>query len=383
MRTLDFVTKESLRRKRKSLAGLLFILLATGIFVACQTINKALHDKAKEQLLRFGANILVRPKGAMSEAVSDAVGGGLLLPQRYVDKINSIEHSQMLVAVSPKLYERFPVNGESLQVVGIMPDEMKAKPWWTVEKKVIGEQFPAEGEVLLGHYAAARLGNDTSEIRLDGRSFKVSGTLDETGSPDDFMGFVSLPTLQELVQKPGMTNLIEVSTSCIACKAMNINDVANDIDDVLPADADVVLVRQIAEAQMGTLQKIEKFTVMVYLVILGLCLALLANYMSSSVDERRREIGILMAMGMPARRIQGIFIAKMMVFAGIGGCLGWLLGTGLSIFMGPMIAEATVAPISSLLPIALLISFALALISCIFPVRRISRLDPVDALREL
>ena len=76
MRTLDFVTKESLRRRRKSLAGLLFILLATGIFVACQTINKALHDKAKEQLLRFGANILVRPKGAMSDAVSDAVGGG-------------------------------------------------------------------------------------------------------------------------------------------------------------------------------------------------------------------------------------------------------------------------------------------------------------------
>jgi hypothetical protein len=63
MRTIDFVLKESLRRAKKSIAGVLFILLGISIFVTSQTINKALHDRAKEQLLRFGANIIVQPKG--------------------------------------------------------------------------------------------------------------------------------------------------------------------------------------------------------------------------------------------------------------------------------------------------------------------------------
>lgn len=61
MRTIDFVIKESLRRARKSIAGVLTILLGISIFVASQTINKALHDRTKEQLLRFGANIIVQP----------------------------------------------------------------------------------------------------------------------------------------------------------------------------------------------------------------------------------------------------------------------------------------------------------------------------------
>jgi ABC-type lipoprotein release transport system permease subunit len=90
MRIIDFVTKESFRRKKKSIVGILFILLGISIFVACQTISKSLHDRVKEQLLRFGANIVVQPKAQPFDLYSGTTKGEILLSEDYVDKIESI-----------------------------------------------------------------------------------------------------------------------------------------------------------------------------------------------------------------------------------------------------------------------------------------------------
>lgn len=383
MRTIDFVTKESLRRIRKSVAGVLFILLGISIFVACQTINKALHDRAKEQLLGFGANIIVQPAGQPFDLYSGTTRGNVLLPEHYVDSIRSMEHADMLAAVSPKLYESFSVGDRNLLVVGVTADERKAKPWWLIDTNVLTTEFPFGKEVLLGHYAAANLGEDVTEIKLGSETFLVSGVLDETGSPDDFMAFVPLATLQSITNKAGMVNIIEVSTSCIACDAMDVNTVAKGIDEVLPPGAKVSTVDQIAQAQMGTLKKIKGFTTIIYLVVLFLCAFLLINYMSGAVDERRREIGMLLAMGMDPRKIQIVFMLKVLAFAIVGGLLGYIVGSGVSMFLGPLVAESSVKPILYLLPISFAISIGLGIVSSIIPVRRISRLDPVEALREV
>jgi putative ABC transport system permease protein len=383
MRTIDFVTKETFRRPRKSIVGLLFILLGISIFVACQTINKSLHDRVKEQLLRFGANIIVQPKGQPFDLYSGTTKGEILLPEDYVNKIQSIEHNKMLIAVSPKLYERFEVGATSLLVAGVTPDERRAKPWWMIDNSVVADEFPMDNGILLGHYAAASLGEGVSQVKLGDKILEVTGVLDETGSPDDFIAFVPLAVLQGLVRKAGMVNLIEVSTSCIACKAMNIYDVTGQIDKALPPNAKVMAVKQIAEAQMGTLKKIMGFATVIYLVVLTLSAVLLVNYVLSSIDERHREIGMLMAMGMDPRKIQVIFVAKVLAFALIGGFLGYAVGSGISVFLGPLIAETRVLPIPRLLLFSIAIAFTLGVTSSVIAARRVSLLDPVEALREV
>ncbi len=381
MRTIDFVIKEGVRRSRKSVTGVLLILLGISIFVASQTINQALHDKTKEQLLRFGANIIVQPEGEPFDLYSGTANGALLIPESYVERIWDIEHNKMLIAVSPKLYERFEIDGKSLLVVGITPDERKAKPWWMIKRKVLAEEFPMENEILLGHHFANYLSGDVTQITLGDKIFRVSGVLDETASPDDFMAFIPLATLQGLTNKRGMVNLVEVSTSCIACKSMDIYSVVEDIDQALPPDAEVIAVKQIAEAQMGTLNKIISFTMIIYIVVLVLCAFLLMNYMSAAVDERRNEIGMLLAMGMDPRKIQLIFVSKVLLFAGLGGLLGFLTGSGISILLGPIVAGTKIFILPYTLPVSLAISLGLGFISSILPARRIANLDPVEALR--
>ncbi|UCD71219.1 MAG: ABC transporter permease [Syntrophobacterales bacterium] len=382
MRTIDFVAKELGRRRAKSIAGVLCILLGISIFVAAHTINKTLYDKAKEQLLRFGANIIIQPKDEPFDVYSASPVRSVLLPEVYAKKLQDIEHSGMLVAVSPKLYERYEVENVNLLVAGVTEAERKAKPWWMINRKLVTGEFPEGNQVLLGHYAAAHLGSN-GKIKLGGETFTVSGILDETGSTDDLMAFVPLHVLQNLTGKRRLVNIIEVSTSCIACSEMNIYDIADEIDKALPDDARVIPVKQIAEAQIGTLTKIEDFIRIVYIVVLCLGGLLMMNYMSSSVSERRHEIGILLAIGMDANKIYTFFVIKALILGLIGGLAGYALGTFISVVAGPQIADTPVSPILQLLPYSIVISTVLCIIATIFPARRAAQLDPVEALREV
>ncbi len=382
MRTVDFITKEMGRRKWKAAAGISCILLGISIFVAAQTTNEALYEKTKEQLLRFGANIIVQPKDEPFDVYSTSPGGSATLPETYVDRIRNIEHSGMLVAVSPKLYERFEVGDVNLLVVGITDDERKAKPWWMINKMVVTDEFPRGNQVLLGNYASAHL-EAVSEIKLNGETFTVTGVLDETGSSDDFAAFVPLGVLQDLTGKRRMVNVIEVSTSCIACPEMNLYDFTDEIDATLPDDAKVTPVKQIAEAQMETLAKIGDFTRIIYIVVLCLGSFLMMNYMSSSVSERRREIGILVAIGMDVSQLYKLFISKALILGVVGGSVGFAVGTLISMVAGPQIADTAVSPIFQLLPYSILISTVICIVSSLLPARRAARLDPVEALREV
>jgi len=382
MRTIDFITKEMGRRKWKAVAGISCILLGISIFVAAQTTNEALYEWAKVELLRFGANIIVQPKDEPFDVYSTSPGGSATLPEIYVDRIRNIEHSGMLVAVSPKLYERFEVGDVNLLVAGITDDERKAKPWWMINKMVVTDEFPRGNQVLLGHYAGAHL-EAVSEMKFNGETFTVSGVLDETGSSDDFAAFVPLAVLQDLTGKRRIVNVIEVSTSCIACPEMNLYDFVDEIDAALPDDAKVIPVKQIAEAQMGTLTKIGDFTQIISIVVLCLGAFLMMNYMSSSVSERRREIGMLLAIGMDASKIYKVFISKALILGVVGGLVGYAVGTLISMVAGPQIADTPVSPILQLLPYSILISTVICIISSILPARRAAQLDPVEALREV
>ncbi|MFW6150822.1 MAG: ABC transporter permease [Chloroflexota bacterium] len=382
MRTLDFVLKEVVRRKAKALAGISCILLGIGVFVAGHTTNQALYEKAREQLVRFGANIALQPSEEAFNIYSASFEGSATLPEMYAEEIRDIEHGDMLMAVSPKLYERFNVHDTNLLVVGVTDEERAAKPWWMVDGMVLTDQFPQENEVLLGHYAATHVGH-SSAITLGGVNFEVTAVLDETGSSDDFAAYVPLEALQRLTGKEGMVNVIEVSTGCIACPEMNVYDVAREIDEALPGDAKAVPVKQIAEAQMGALGKVQDFIRIIYVVLMSMGAFLMMNYMSSSVSDRRREIGVLLAIGMDASTIYRLFLSKSVVLGIVGGLTGYVVGTLVAMAAGPQMAEASVSPAPELLPVALGLSVGICALASILPARRTIRLDPVEALREV
>ncbi len=382
MNTLRLAMKEMTRRRGKTLASLLCVVLGISVVVAAQTLSNALYDRAKDQLLRFGANIVVQPVGSDWALDAAEAAGADLIPERYAENVRQIEHASMLVAVSPMLVERFRVGDISLPVAGITAEEQKAKPWWMVDQQVVSPMLLGPGRVLLGHYAAEHLGNP-STVDIGGHRFEVAAALDETGSTEDRMAFVPLADLQELTGKHGMVSRIEVSTSCIACPSMNINDVAADIDEQLPDDAAVTPVRRIAEAQMGTLNRIQSLLQIVCVVMVVLSALLLMNQASASVADRRREIGMLLAMGMDTSRIYAMFLAKAVLVGVAGGVLGFGVGTIISKLLGTHVAGAAVSPLFDLLGYAVLASVLICVGASMIPASRAVKIDPVEALREV
>jgi len=104
------------------------------------------------------------------------------------------------------------------------------------------------------------------------------------------------------------------------------------------------------------------------------------NIMLVSVAERRREIGLRMAVGARARDILAQFLVEALTLSLIGGLIGIWLGV-VGSYATARLAEWRMV----IQPEAILVAFGLALSVGIFfglyPARKAGRLDPIEALR--
>jgi len=99
-----------------------------------------------------------------------------------------------------------------------------------------------------------------------------------------------------------------------------------------------------------------------------------------SVTERTREIGIRKALGATRRAIMTQFLVEALFLCVIGGLFGVAAGYGAAELM-TRVAEWDTAVAPGAVVLAIGFSAAVGLFFGIWPARRASILDPIDALR--
>jgi putative ABC transport system permease protein len=109
----------------------------------------------------------------------------------------------------------------------------------------------------------------------------------------------------------------------------------------------------------------------------------IANYMYGNVNDRKKEIGTLMALGAGSGFILKLFFAKALFLGFMGGIGGYAAGTSLAVVLGPHIAGISVSPLPSLIGLALLISVGIAILATSLPARRAASVDPCIAFKEV
>jgi len=115
------------------------------------------------------------------------------------------------------------------------------------------------------------------------------------------------------------------------------------------------------------------------------------NTLVMAILERRREIGIMKAVGASDSDVRGLFFAEagaMGVLGGVFGVIiGWLIGrainfgTNIYLVRQGFSREDIWAVPFWLIAAALAFSFIVSLISGLYPASRAAKLDPVQALR--
>jgi putative ABC transport system permease protein len=110
------------------------------------------------------------------------------------------------------------------------------------------------------------------------------------------------------------------------------------------------------------------------------------NTMFTSVLERTKEIGVMKAVGAKNGHVLTIFLIESGLMGLVGGIVGTLLGLGLSAVASAFIGrffgvEMAVVASPMLIAVTLLGSFGLGAFAGLWPARRASKLQVVDALR--
>jgi predicted permease len=124
-------------------------------------------------------------------------------------------------------------------------------------------------------------------------------------------------------------------------------------------------------------------TIMGVFGAIALALACLGIYavISYSVEQRRREMGIRMALGAAPAGIRGMVLREGMALAAAGIAIGIVASLGLTRYLSSLLYAVKPADPEVFAAVTAVLALAAAA-GCYFPARRATRVDPAVVLRE-
>jgi putative ABC transport system permease protein len=222
--------------------------------------------------------------------------------------------------------------------------------------------------------------NIGDKIALNGVDVTITGILEETGSNEDYQIFVPLETLQKAFNKEGLVSSIDIRALCNACP---VEIIADSINQSIPG-VRAVAVKQVAAAEMGMMERMNKFM----LALAGITLAVgcfgVVNTMMTSVHERIRDIGIMRAVGASRNQIIKVFIYEAIIIGIVGGIFGYMAGTLLAYAVGPLIFEGTaITYVPQYFALSLGLAVLIAVVATVYPAFRATKIKVADSFRSL
>lgn len=364
------------RRKRRSLATALQIGLAVGLLLAFLTLGASVAEVTHE--------------GWSERAWATTVGA---TPQRPFDARSErlIRATPNVSAAQPVLFNEAVLRGHDGFVYGLPAEtflrlDLREGRWYTQEEERAGARV-AVLEAAIADASQTRVGETVplgtagGDLRL--RVIGITDNVQENGT----VVFVPLPTLAAATGVTSGVNQYWVRTT--TDDRAVIDRTTTRIEDALTARGYEVgtEINYVGERDNAAQNRTITTSITVLgLLIVAISMVGLANAVTMSIIERRREIGILRCVGARGRDVRRIFTAEAVTLAVSGWLLGipigyllarsviWLLGDVLDLDI-PFVFPAAG------LPLTLVGAVALSVLVTLVPLRRAVRLRPGDALR--
>ena len=391
MNIMKLVSRNMFRRKGRFVFTLLGISIGMSAFVALMSLGQNMENEIARQADALGADFIITPENiCIYNQMAILTGETIteLLPEEIFERINAIEGLEVI----PHLTQNVRVNGNEPRrvAVGILPEETwQFRDWELSSGRFFAHQD--EAVIVLGSVFEERglfgLG-DMLTIGRDGETFEVVGFLKGNNSTDDMTIFLPLSVVQETFQSD--------KGRVISYMSAKVDDVANipqlEADIHAVANVQVSTDEQLLGAVMTIVNSVNVTLQLVAAVSLLAAAFGVVNTMMTAITERRREIGVLRAIGGKRNTIFRIFIVESGLYGLFGGIVGVVVGLTASMFAAPLITQGVAGELLkganlevinfdvTVITAAIGLSLIIAILAGLYPAWKASKLTPVEAI---
>ena len=378
-----------------SILGLVIGVMALVISMALMT---GYRNDLREKLLAGNAEIFIY---SLTTPIDES--GGI---RERIAAIPEVEDASPVLFQQALITSEEHVTGDQVMLKGIDPSRAETSPMiaritgpdgfrWAdgTSGAAIGTWLARKLKVEPGSAVSVTVPSEQSDSILPQSATFVVTHVFETGffEFDSRWVFLPLSEAQELLRSEGMVNLLEVKLH----DADTIDAAVAKIE-AIAGDAFVVTDWREMNRQLFTLLSIQQ---LVLFIVIGLIVFVstfnIVSTLIMTVHEKRKEIGILVAMGGDRRFIRRIFVWYGTLVGVAGTATGILIGIVTNrvitkyelISFGPEIAEvyfvSSIPFITRWTDIAAIAIFAVAVsfLSTLAPSARAARLAPAEAVR--
>jgi len=404
-----FIAQRYLKSKRKTgfislntYISIIGVMVGVAALIIVLSVMNGFESEVRSRIVGFRSHLELR----------DANDDGL---QNYSPLTRKIQRMKNIVGASPFVSDKalivFKSQKQGVEIKGV--DSATINSVSEIPQKInygvfdisdIGEEgarkYPG---MVLGSYLADRLGVDLGDkvsvvspaglspmlSRIPITTFKISGFF-ETGIADfdDVFAYVALEKAQKMFQMRGKVSGLEIKLDDIS----NAESVASTLEMFLGDDYKAVTWFDMHKNLFSAMQ-LEKWGMFIALsLIITVAAFNIISTLIMVVLEKTKEISILKSMGATSRAITRIF-----VFEGlIGGVVGTFLGCGVGFLVCwlqikyKLISLPSDVYIISAVPVLMqgrdfifvaVVAILLCYLAAIYPAKRASALDPIEAMR--
>jgi len=376
------------------------LLLAVGLGVASVILLTSLGEGARryvdQEFSALGNQLLIvfpgrkETTGGSPPIYGTAPRDLTLEDAQALDRIPSIE------AVAPVIAGTTAIAVESLSreaiVLGSTPEIFQVRQLEVSQGKILPNRTRTEAMAVcvLGSKLKRELFGHSRAIgewiRAGDRRLRVIGVLVERGESlgMDLSDMIIVPvrTAEQMFNSPGLFRvLIELTGN--ADTSRTEKRILEIIRERHEGDEDITIVSQ--DAMLAAFDNILATLTLAIAAIAAISLLvagiLIMNLSLISVSQRKREIGLLKAIGASSAQVRQLFLGESLMLVSLGSVAGIIFAWAVVLVIGRLWPVFPIFPPWWSMPAAVGTALLAGLVFSIMPARRASALDPVLALR--
>ncbi len=397
---LFYIARRNLKRKWfRSLALILAVTIASGALFASVLMMESVGRGAEISTSMLGADVMVVPVGYEAQARASLLAGE---PNKFymsrsvedeVKKVPGVAQTSVQVFAETAA---FPCCGFTKSfLIGFDPETDFTVMKWVGES--LDRPF-GKDDAILGFSLAALPGFKTY---VHGHELTVWGKLRQSGIKYfDNSLFVPIETLYNIAEESKKRDEVaplEIERGQISVVLVKAEEgVSPDVLEVriegrVPGVIAIPMPRVLhtVRAQMATL--FGSLTILVAVLWVANTLMVGAIF-TTIVSERRKELGILRAIGANRRHVFRLILAEAAFLTALGGLLGIAAGGALFYAYKGIVTSSfsalkipyiwpTAAQVAAISVFTLISALAMGIIGALYPAYTSAKLDPYNAIR--